>query len=63
MLYVLKFSIGALLVPKTSKHTSKVKIIMQAGQCVMRRVTSEKEYRPLAAVDHHRLQALDADNR
>ena len=38
-------------------------LMVQAAQRVMRRVTSEKEYRPLAAVDHHRLQALDADNR
>ncbi|KAA6427824.1 MAG: kinesin [Trebouxia sp. A1-2] len=30
---------------------------------VMRRVTSEKEYKPLASVDHHKLQALDAENR
>lgn len=36
---------------------------MQAAHRVMRRVTSEKEFRPLAGVDHHRLQALDADNR
>ena len=37
-----------------------------AGQAVnraMRRVTSEKEHKPLASVDHHKLQALDADNR
>lgn len=36
---------------------------MQAAHRVMRRVTSEKEFRPLAGVDHHRLQALGADNR
>ncbi|KAL3149264.1 hypothetical protein ABBQ32_002081 [Trebouxia sp. C0010 RCD-2024] len=35
----------------------------KASQRVMRRVTSEREYTPLAGVDHHRLQALDADNR
>ena len=37
--------------------------MLQAAQRIMRRVTSEREYTPLAAVDHHRLQALDADNR
>lgn len=36
---------------------------LQAANRVMRRVTSEKEYTPLASVDHHKLQALDADNR
>ena len=29
----------------------------------MQRVTSEKGHQPLASVDHHKLQALDADNR
>ena len=36
---------------------------LQAANRVMRRVTSEREYTPLASVDHHKLQALDADNR
>ena len=36
---------------------------MQAANRVMRRVTSEREYKPLAGVDQHKLQALDADNR
>ena len=38
-------------------------IVVQAAQRVMQRVTSDKEYQPLASVDHHKLQALDADNR
>lgn len=36
---------------------------LQAANRVMRRVTSEREYQPLASVDHHKLQALEADNR
>ncbi len=40
-----------------------VTFAVQAANCAMRRVTSEKEYKPLASVDHHKLQALDADNR
>lgn len=38
-------------------------VLLQAANRVMRRVTSEREYTPLASVDHHKLQALDADNR
>ena len=38
-------------------------LAVQAANRAMRRVTSEKEYKPLASVDHHKLQALDADNR
>ncbi len=38
-------------------------LAVQAANRAMWRVTSEKEYKPLASVDHHKLQALDADNR
>lgn len=38
-------------------------VLVQASNRVIRRVTSERKHEPLAGVDHHRLQALDIDNR